>query len=61
MEKAVVLKQFGARFRALGWVLGWGLCVAGPGVSPYLPEGAPLMSSSHSFCAPAPRDSLRLT
>lgn len=35
----MVLKQFGARFRALGWVLGLGLCVAGPGVSP--PEGAP--------------------
>lgn len=62
MEKVVILKQSGARFRALGWVQGWGLCVAGPGVSPHLPDGAHLLPSSHSFCFPAPRDhSLRLT
>lgn len=46
------------------WAGSWGEgCVAGPGVSPRLPQGAPVISSSHySSCFPAPRDhSLRLS
>lgn len=60
MEKAVVLQQFGARCRALGWVLGWGLCVAGPGVSHTCLKGL-LSSPPPILSAPRPPGTLRLT
>lgn len=58
----VILTRLGAGLRALGWVLGAGLCVwQDPGVSP--PEGVPPISTSHySSCTPAPAVTLlRLT
>lgn len=57
MEEAGIHRPRGAQFGALGWVLGWGLCEAGPDVSHmYLKRLlSPLLSSSHYFLSPAPR------
>ena len=55
-----MLTRLGAGLRALGWVLGAGLCVAGPRRLP--PEGVLISTSHYSPCTPAPGVTLlRLT
>ena len=46
-----MLTRLGAGLRALGWVLGAGLCVAGPRSLP--PEGVLISSSHNSPCSTA--------
>jgi len=47
----VILRQFGARLqRALGWALGWGQCMAGPGVPALTWRGSSHLLFRYSFC-----------